>query len=362
MSGGQDDDSDKSFEPTEEKLRKAREKGEVAKSTDLSVAAAYLGLVVAMYVSGSGMVEGFGTVLMSLLDQPDRLAKQLFTGAATAPVGGILIALAAPLLPMFILPFAAVLLSILAQRALVFAPSKLEPKISKISIISNAKNKFGRSGLFEFFKSFLKLVLYSICLGVYLSYRLPEMIASSGTGAFSVVMMLAQLGMEFLILALLISLPIGVVDAAFQHAEHRRKNMMSRKEVQDEVKDSEGDPHVKGQRRQKAQQIAMGQMMADVPNADVVIVNPTHYAVALQWSREKGAAPKCVAKGVDEVAAAIRRVANENAVPIHSDPPTARALHATIEIGEEIMEEHYAPVAAAIRFAEAMRERAKGGV
>ena len=360
MSGG-DDDSDKSFEPTAQKLQKAREKGEVAKSTDLSVAAAYLGLVVALHVSGSGMVEGFGTVLISLLDQPDRLAQQMFTGAASAPVGGILMALVIPILPIFILPFGAVLLSILAQRALVFAPSKLEPKMSKISIISNAKNKFGRAGLFEFLKSFVKLVLYSICLGVYLSYRLPEMIASSGTGAFSVVAMLAQLGMEFLIIALLLALPVGVVDAVFQHAEHIRKNMMSRQEIQDEVKDSEGDPHVKGQRRQKGQQIAMGQMMADVPKADVVIVNPTHYAVALQWSREKGSAPKCVAKGVDEVAAAIRRVANEHAVPIHSDPPTARALHATIEIGEEIMEEHYAPVAAAIRFAEAMRQRAKGG-
>ncbi|MEX5597737.1 flagellar type III secretion system protein FlhB [Pseudophaeobacter sp. C1-32P7] len=361
MSGG-DDDSDKSFEPTAQKLQKAREKGEVAKSTDLSVAAAYLGLVVALYVSGSGMVEGFGTVLISLLDQPDRLAQQMFTGAASAPVGGILMALVIPILPIFILPFGAVLLSILAQRALVFAPSKLEPKMSKISIISNAKNKFGRAGLFEFLKSFVKLVLYSICLGVYLSYRLPEMIASSGTGAFSVVAMLAQLGMEFLVIALLLALPVGVVDAVFQHAEHIRKNMMSRQEIQDEVKDSEGDPHVKGQRRQKGQQIAMGQMMADVPKADVVIVNPTHYAVALQWSREKGSAPKCVAKGVDEVAAAIRRVANEHAVPIHSDPPTARALHATIEIGEEIMEEHYAPVAAAIRFAEAMRQRAKGGI
>ncbi|MDE4172946.1 flagellar type III secretion system protein FlhB [Phaeobacter sp. PT47_59] len=362
MSGGQDDDSEKSFEPTEEKLRKAREKGEVAKSTDLSVAAAYAGLLVALYAAGSGMMEGFGTALMSLLDQPDRLAELVFSGSGTAPVGGLMMALATPLLPMFVVPFAAVLLSILAQRAMVFAPSKLEPKVSKISIISNAKNKFGRAGLFEFFKSFLKLVLYSICLGLYLGYRMPEMIASSGTGAFSVVMMLSKLGMEFLILSLLIALPIGVIDATFQHAEHRRKNMMSRKEIQDEMKDSEGDPHMKGQRRQKAQQIAMGQMLADVPKADVVIVNPTHYAVALQWSREQGSAPKCVAKGVDEVAAAIRRVANENAVPIHSDPPTARALHATIEIGEEIMEEHYAPVAAAIRFAEAMRERAKGRI
>lgn len=362
MSGGQDDDSEKSFEPTEEKLRKAREKGEVAKSTDLSVAAAYAGLLTAVYAAGSGMVEKFGTALMSLLDQPDRLADLFFSGSGTTPVGGLIMSLTTPLMPIFIVPFGAVLLSILAQRALVFAPSKLEPKISKISVISNAKNKFGRAGLFEFFKSFVKLVLYSVCLSIYLGYRMPEMIASSGTGAFSVVMMLAKLGMEFLIISLLIALPIGVIDATFQHAEHRRKNMMSRKEIQDEMKDSEGDPHMKGQRRQKAQQIAMGQMLADVPKADVVIVNPTHYAVALQWSREQGAAPVCVAKGVDEVAAAIRRVANENAVPIHSDPPTARALHATVEIGQEILEEHYGPVAAAIRFAEAMREKAKGGV
>lgn len=359
---GQDDDSDKSFEPTEQKLRKAREKGEVAKSTDLSVSAAYLGLIIAFYASGSASVEGIGTALMAFLDQPDRLAELFFEGPAAAPVAGFIGSAFRPIIPWFLVPFALVLLSIVGQRAMVFAPTKLEPKLSRISIISNAKNKFGRSGLFEFFKSFLKLVLYSICLGVYLSFRLPELIASSGTGPQSVVLMLASLSLEFLFLALVIALAIGVVDATFQHAEHRRKNMMSRKEIQDEMKDAEGDPHMKGKRRQRGQEIAMGQMMADVPKADVVIVNPTHYAVALQWSRVKGSAPICVAKGVDEVAAVIRRVANENGVPIHSDPPTARALHATVEIGNEIQEQHYAPVAAAIRFAEAMRKRAKGKI
>lgn len=188
------------------------------------------------------------------------------------------------------------------------------------------------------------------------------MIASAATGPFSVIKMLAELGMEFLVIALLISLIIGVVDAIFQHDEHRRKNMMSRKEIMDEHKDSEGDPHMKNKRRQKAQEIAMGQMMAAVPEASVVIVNPTHYAVALQWGGGAGTAPVCVAKGVDEVAATIRRIANENAVPIHSDPPTARALYATIGIGDEVEEEYYAPVAAAIRFAEEMRQRAKGGI
>lgn len=357
-----DDDSDKSFDPTPQKLQKAREKGEVAKSTDLSVAAAYMGLVVAFYGAGKSVVAGVGTSMMSMLDQADRLSVQLFSGNGTPPIGGIIASISWPLIPVFLIPFVLVLLSIVGQKALVFAPSKLEPKLSRISIISNAKNKFGRAGLFEFGKSAFKLTIYSIILGVYLNYRLPEMIASSATGAFNVIKMLAELGMEFLVIAMLISLIIGVVDAIFQHAEHKRKNMMSRKEIQDETKDAEGDPHMKSKRRQKAMEIASGQMMAAVPEASVVIVNPTHYAVALQWGGLAGTAPICVAKGVDEVAAVIRRIANENAVPIHSDPPTARALYATIAIGQEVEEEFYAPVAAAIRFADEMRQRAKGGV
>ncbi|CUH86611.1 Flagellar biosynthetic protein FlhB [Phaeobacter sp. CECT 5382] len=358
----QDDDSDKSFEPTAEKLRKAREKGEVAKSTDLSVAAAYLGLVLAIYGVGASAVGGTGTVLMSFIDQADRLSVQLFSGNGTPVVGGMIGAIVRPLIPFFMIPAALVLLSILGQKALVFAPTKLEPKLSRLSIISNAKNKFGRAGIFEFLKSTFKLILYSICLGVYLNLRLPMLVSSAGSDAFSVIKMMSVLGMEFLVLAVLISVPIGVVDALFQHAEHNRKNMMSRKEIQDESKDAEGDPHMKAKRRQKAQMIALGQMMGAVPEASVVIVNPTHYAVALKWEGGAGTAPICVAKGVDEVAARIREVANENAVPIHSDPPTARALYAAIGIGDEVEEEYYAPVAAAIRFAEEMRQRAKGGI
>ena len=134
---------------------------------------------------------------------------------------------------------------------------------------------------------------------------------------------------------------------------------MSRKELTDESKESEGDPHIKQQRRQRGYQIATNQMLAEVPKADVIIVNPTHYAVALKWDKTSGGAPVCVAKGVDEIATQIRKLAAEAGVPIHSDPPTARALHATIAIGAEIQSDHYRAVAAAIRFAEAMRVKAK---
>lgn len=359
---GNDDSADKSFEPTPEKLKKAREKGDVAKSTDLSIAAAYLGLAIAFYISGSGPLQELGTALKSLIDQPDRLVDSFFGGSAADVSQSLIQVVVKSVLPWFIVPAVLVLLSILAQKAFVIAPSKIEPKLSKLSIISNAKSKYGRAGFFEFLKSFFKLLIYSIGLGYYLSVRMPELIASAATGAMAVMMLMADLVLQCLAISVVISVAIGLVDAAFQHAEFKRKNMMSRQEVTDEQKNAEGDPHFKGQRRQRGQAIALGQMIAAVPDADVVIVNPTHYAVVLKWSREQGAAPSCVAKGVDEIAAAIREKAQEHGVPIHSDPPTARALYASVGIGQEIQEEHYAPVAAAIRFAESMRERAKGKI
>jgi flagellar biosynthetic protein FlhB len=154
-------------------------------------------------------------------------------------------------------------------------------------------------------------------------------------------------------------LVIGGIDYMWQYQEHLRKNRMSHKEMMDEFKQNEGDPHMKQQRRQKGYEIAMNQMLADVPEADVVIVNPTHYAVALKWSRLPGEAPVCVAKGVDEIAARIREAAAEAGVPIHRNPPTARALHASVDIGHEILPDQYQAVAAAIRFAEMMRKKAR---
>jgi flagellar biosynthetic protein FlhB len=172
----------------------------------------------------------------------------------------------------------------------------------------------------------------------------------------------ARICIAFLAVVVIVSGVIGALDALWQHASHMRKNRMSRKEVADESKESEGDPHLKQERRQRALTASQNQMMKDVPSADVIIVNPTHYAVALKWSRLPGEAPVCVAKGVDEIAKTIRRLGAEAGVPVHSDPPTARALHASVDIGAQIRQEDFGPVAAAIRFAEDMRRRAKSGI
>ncbi|WP_223428000.1 EscU/YscU/HrcU family type III secretion system export apparatus switch protein [Tateyamaria pelophila] len=358
----QDDDSDKTFDPTPQKLLEARKKGDIAKSADLQTAAAYAGLTLAFLALGAQMVQSFGLQMQVMIDQADEMSRLMFEGGPNAPMGSVLWHTAVALVPVFALPALAVLTAILAQRAFVVAPSKLQPKLSRISLLQNAKQKFGRSGFFEFGKSFVKLLIYSTFLAAFLKARMPEMISVMHSGPGNVVQLLAELCIAFLLVVVLVSACIGGIDALWQHQEHIRKNRMSRKEIMDETKNSEGDPHLKQERRSRAQAIAAQQMMADVPDANVIIVNPTHYAVALKWAREAGTAPICVAKGVDDTAMRIRETAMEAGVPIHSDPPTARALYAVTEIGHEIAPDHYQAVAAAIRFADQMRDRARKGI
>jgi flagellar biosynthetic protein FlhB len=359
MSGQQDDEADKSHDATPQKLEKARRKGDVPKSADLATAAGIAGLVLIFSALGQRMVSDVGTALTALIDRPDRFAPLFFDGPATAPIGGLMRAAGVGLLPLFAVPAVAVIAVIVAQQAFVFAPSKLEPKMSRISIVSNAKNKFGRNGLFEFAKSAVKLVLYTLCLAVFLTAVLPASIMASATSAPQVVTLMGRLSVEFVWVAAVATLVVGGVDALWQHQEYQRRNRMSRKELMDEMKESEGDPHLKQERRQRGHDIAMNRMLADVPKADVIVVNPTHYAVALKWSRDKGSAPVCVAKGVDALAATMREIAERAGVPIHSDPPTARTLYATVPIGHEIEPDQYRAVAAAIRFAEDMRRKAR---
>ncbi len=291
---------------------------------------------------------------MTFLDQPAQLAPLFVEGSATAPMGQVVQRLLPFLAILFGLPACAVIASIIAQRSFTFAPSKIAPKLNRISPISVAKQKFGPSGLFEFFKSFLKLVIFAVCLTLFLKSELAQIIVTARLDTPISMAYLGKLFLSFLAIVIAVSAVIGGVDFVFQYFDHRRKLMMSRKEIQDESKESEGDPHMKQQRHQRGRERAMNHTLKDVETADVVITNPTHYAVALHWSRKKGEAPTCVAKGTDEFARAIRERAMER-----SDPPTARALHATVEVGQEIPPELYQAVATAVRFAEAMRQRAR---
>jgi flagellar biosynthesis protein FlhB len=360
MAEGEDTDSgEKPHEATPRKLEEARKRGDLPRSSDLTATAAIAGLLALALVPGGWVLPRIGALGAVMLDQADPMSRTLVAGGAAAS-GGVLAALAIAVAPVFLVPAAMVLAALFALRGLVFAPEKLEPKLSRISLVANAKQKFGPSGLFEFSKNAVKLTLYGALLWLFLAFNLSDLIATIGQSPGQVSVVLFQMMLWFLALLLVVMAVIGAVDYLWQVFDHARRQRMSHKDLMDEFRQSEGDPHVKQNRRQRATEIATNRMLADVPRADVVIVNPTHYAVALRWDRKSPHAPVCVAKGMDAVAARIREVAAEAGVPLHSDPPTARALHANVEIGAAIGPEHYAPVAAAIRFAEAMRQKARG--
>lgn len=355
----EEDAAEKSHEPSQKKLDDARKKGEIPRSTDLNTAATYAGILLVMMALGGESLQGMGQALARLLADPDRISLALGDESGSALMGRMIAGLSLDLLPWIVAPMALALFSIFAQRAFTVTGDKLIPKMSRISLISNAKQKFGANGLFEFGKSTVKLIIYSTILFVFLARSLPDVVTLVTLDPAVAVAVSLGLIVDFMWIVLAIALVIGIIDYFWQRHQHMQKNRMSHKEMSDEHKEAEGDPHMKQQRRQRAQEVATNQMLTDVPDAAVVLVNPTHYAVALKWDRASPGAPVCVAKGVDHVAARIREVADEAGVPIRSDPPTARALHGVVEIGEEIRQEHYAAVAVAIRFAEDMRKKAR---
>ncbi len=359
MSGQESESGEKTHDPTPQKLQQAREKGDIPRSNDISAAAAYIGLMVALFAAGLGLVQTMGDALTVFIAQPDRLTGVILGPGGPGLAGSIMTEAAGGLAPLFLGPALAVLLSLFAQRAVTVSGDKLTPKASRISLVRNARQKFGPTGLVEFLKATIKLAAIACALGLIVAGDLGRIIGAAHGEPVAVVGMMGELLMTLLIATTAIATIIAVLDLAWQHFDHRRKLRMSFQEVKDEVKQSEGDPHVKAQRRARAEAIATNRMLLDVPGADVVIVNPTHYAVALKWERTPGSAPVCVAKGVDGIALKIRERAEVSGVPIHSDPPAARTLHATVEIGREIRPEHYRAVAAAIRFADRARRAAR---
>jgi flagellar biosynthetic protein FlhB len=359
MSEGGDDSGEKSHDASQQKIDKSRKKGDIARSMDVSAAAGYLGLFIALSFVGMQGAGQAASVLAQVFGHADTLSHSLLSkggmGLAARLFGQALLALA----PLFLLPFTAALLVSLAQRVFIFAPEKLQPKANRVSPISGFKNKFGTKGIVEFLKTVVKMVLVATGVYILLRSKKDEILGMVRAEPAEVALELGNILGSMLLMVMTIALLIAMADFLWQKYQHLQKLRMSHKEMQDESKEAEGDPHMKGQRRQRAQEIATNQMLHDVPRADVVVVNPTHYAVALEWARKPGTAPVVIAKGVDDVARRIREVATESGVPIHSDPPTARALHATVKIGHEIDPEHYRAIAAAIRFAADMRAKAR---
>ena len=354
----EEDKSQKTQAPTEQKLQELRRKGEIPRSGDLNSAVAMGGLTILAFLFG-------GQILTSMGDTMQGFFRIWDHGDPSGGLGGGIIRqmvtrVVVPPMALIVAAGAVVILAVLAQRGFAVAPEKLVPKQSRISILKTAKQKFGPSGLFEFAKSLTKLIVFTFVLVVVTLGFQEEILGSSFGEAGPIVAFKLDLMIRILAASTAVAMALGGIDLLWQRQHFMTTHMMSRQDIKDEMKRAEGDPEQKAERKRRGKEISQNRMLTDVPAADVVVVNPTHYAVALRWARDKqAAAPVCVAKGTDLIAAKIREIAQENAVPLFSDPPTARALHAGVEVGQEIAFEHYQAVAAAIRFADKIRQKSK---
>jgi len=250
-------------------------------------------------------------------------------------------------LPIMATAFMAALLGNLFQVGFLFTTKPIQPDLQKISpnVVKWAQRAlFSAEGMFNMAKSLVKIGIIGFLSWWNIKRKIPEITNLVYATVPEAAGLIASLAFRLMIEASLILLVLSLPDYIFQRQQHRESLKMTKHEVKEEMKQSEGDPQIKSRLRQKMRELLTNQMMQNVPKADVVITNPTHFAVALEYRQETMTAPTVTAKGMDEVAQRIKRIAGENEVPIMENKPLARALHANVEIGDEIPEEYYAAV------------------
>jgi flagellar biosynthetic protein FlhB len=346
------DKSSKTEKPTPKKIKDARKKGQVGKSQEVS---AWL-TTFAMTLLLPWTFSRAGDLMYDLMAKlPDLIAKPEAARALDLLGEGMLGAL------MVVAPMAFGLMTLgvlanLVQVGLVPSPQALKPQIKRLNPLAGLKNMASAKTAWMACKEVLKLLLLSAVAYRSLSGALPEFVTIGGLSLVTVCAGVAEAAMSFLRNAAMLGLLLAAADYAMQKRQHLKQLKMSIKDIKDEYKQSDGDPQMKGAIRQRQMAMSRNRMMSDIASADVVLVNPTHVAVALKYDPAAGA-PRVVAKGAGVVAASIRAKAEEHRVPMVRDVPLARAIHGACEIGDEIPGELYAAVARVLAFLFALKAR-----
>jgi len=321
-------------EPTTRRLQQAREKGQVARSRELNTLLMLLPCAVALWVTGEMAMDAVRRLFSGALTPPTSTMKA--TEEVGAFLGYGLLSGLEMIVPFLALTVVVALLGPASMGGLIFSVQSMTPGLDKLDPIKGLGRIFSRKSLLELVKSLLKFFLVSgVAALVLLSFERQVM----GLISLPVGEGIAQAGRMIMLTLILLSaslILVVAIDVPFQLWDHNRKLRMNKTEEEDEMKETDGNPEVKGKVRQKQREIADRRMLADVPTADVVITNPTHFSVALKYDQSGTTAPQVVAKGADLMAMQIRHIARGNDIVIYEEPPLARALYASTEVGDEI--------------------------
>ena len=347
-------DQEKTEQATPKRKEEAREKGQVAKSREVSSAAILIGGLVYLWFGAVPMMEK----IMKVMKKDFAAAATVTLSVESVPfiITGLIYDLFSIVLPFFLLAACVALIVNLVQTGFVFSGEPLVPKWSRINPVENLKRLFSLQALVELTKNLLKVAIIGITLWLTIrnelntvpqlvSWSVPDIVAYVGKVAFRIMTSTCW-----------ILIVLAVLDFIYQHWEHMKSLKMTKQEVKEEYKQLEGDPLVKGRIRRIQREMARKRMMAAVPKADVVITNPTHYAVALRYEQEKMAAPTVVAKGTEYLAEKIKEIARFHHVPIVENREVAQMLFKLTEVGEVIPETLYRAVAEILAYVYRIRE------
>ena len=348
--GAEGEDRDKPA--TETRLRRAREGGEAPVSRELPVLAGLAAATLVLAMAGPGLARDLSTRLVRMLG-----ATAAAPGAALQEAGWALLMAAGPLIGAILLAGGA---SILLQTGGLLHGKALVPDLSRLSPKRGLSRLFGLNNLIEAIKALAKIGVLAWATWRALTDALPGATASIMWPPERLVDRLTRDLIHLCVLVLACQAAITVLDMGWVRFRFAKRMRMTAQEIKEEHRDSEGDPRLKAKLRQMRMARARQRMMAAVPTATVVITNPTHYAVALAYDRGAQAAPRVVAKGMDEVAARIRAMATQHGVPLVANPPLARALH-SLELDAEVPAEHFQAVAEIIAYVWRLRGQARGG-
>ncbi|MBL8965847.1 MAG: flagellar biosynthesis protein FlhB [Spirochaetaceae bacterium] len=342
------EDEGRTEEPSEYKLRKAREEGRVAKSQELVGALGLLFPSVTLVLLAPSMGK---TIREMLLFYFTKVSNPDVVGGGGPLAAAFFSYFARLTLPLAAVAVVAAVASNLVQTGFLFTLKPITPDFSKIVPRFGQYFKrtlFSAEGLFNFAKTILKVIIIGVVAFLTVRNEIDRLMALYLAPFWASVELIASLAIRLVIEVAVILLALSIPDYLFQRRQYMESLKMTKEETKEERKMQEGDPLVKSRMRERMRELLTRNMAANVPKADVVIANPTHYAIALEWERERMAAPTVTAKGADEVALRIRRIAEEAGVPVVENRPLARALYAEVEIGDSIPEKYYQAIAAVL--------------
>ena len=332
------DDTEKTEDPSQKRLEEALQRGDVVKSQEVNTWFVLAGATLILLSFSGSMSTGVTTMLAGLLGQAGTISMEGRGLLRTIEKLGYE-TIAAVALPFALLVLAAIIGNMIQHR-LVWSAEGLKPKLSKVSPAAGFKRLFSKVAGANFIKGMIKLAVLGGIMAALLWPKRRELDGMVTMDPAVILLVSKSLSLEILGSVIAVLAIVAAADYLFQYRQWHERQKMSVRELKEEYKQTEGDPAIKAKIRQLRQNRMKKRMMAAVPKASVIITNPTHYAVALQYDRGMGA-PICLAKGIDNIALKIREVAAEHGIPIVENPPLARALHATVEIDDEIPAEHY---------------------